>query len=65
MITYLPDTNVLIDALNGKRARRELLRELVLAGNRVACCDITVAEIYSGMLPHEAARTDAFLNSLR
>jgi predicted nucleic acid-binding protein len=64
MTVYLPDTNVLVDALNGKRERRELLRDLVLAGNRLACCDITVAEIYAGMRPHEAARTDALLDSL-
>ena len=36
MTVYLPDTNVLVDALNGKRERRELLRDLVLAGNRRA-----------------------------
>jgi tRNA(fMet)-specific endonuclease VapC len=64
MTVYLPDTNVLVDALNGKRERRELLRDLVLAGNRLACCNITVAEIYAGMRPHEAARTDALLDSL-
>ncbi len=64
MTTYLPDTNVLVDALNGKRGRRELLRQLVLAGNRLACCNVTVAEVYSGMRAHEAPRTDAFLASL-
>jgi predicted nucleic acid-binding protein len=64
MTVYLPDTNVLIDALNGKRGRRELLRDLVLQGNRLACCDITLAEVYAGMRPHEAQRTDAFLDSL-
>jgi predicted nucleic acid-binding protein len=64
MTVYLPDTNVLVDALNGKRGRRELLRDFVLRGNRLACCDITVAEIYAGMRPHEAARTDRLLESL-
>lgn len=64
MTVYLPDTNVLVDTLNGKRGRRELLRDLVFAGHRLACCEITVAEIYAGMLPHEAARTDAFLEAL-
>jgi predicted nucleic acid-binding protein len=64
MTVYLPDTNVLVDALNGKRGRRELLRDLVLEGNRLACFDITVAEIHAGMRAHEAVRTDAFLDSL-
>jgi predicted nucleic acid-binding protein len=63
-MVYLPDTNVLVDALIGKRGLRELLRDLVLEGNRLACCAITVAEIYAGMRSHEAARTDAFLDSL-
>lgn len=64
MTAYLPDTNVLVDALNGKRGCRELLRDLVFRGHQLACCDITLAEVYAGMRPHEAKRTDAFLDSL-
>ena len=64
MTTYLPDTNVLVDALNGKRGRREGLRDLVLQGHRLACCAITLAEVYAGMWPHEAPRTDEFLSAL-
>lgn len=64
MTTYLPDTNILIDALNGKRGRRQILRDIVVHGNRLACCDVTLAEVYAGMHPHEAARTDEFLSSL-
>lgn len=64
MTVYLPDTNILVDALNGKRGRREWLRDLVLRGDRLACCTITVAEVYSGMRPHEVSRTDPFLASL-
>lgn len=63
-ITYLPDTNTLVDALNNKRGRREWLRGLVMEGHRLACCAITVAEIYAGMRPHEAVRTDSFLSAL-
>lgn len=63
-MTFLPDTNVLVDALNGKHGRREWLRNLVLEGGRLACCTITVAEIYAGMRPHEAVRTDQFLSAL-
>ncbi len=64
MATYLPDTNVLIDALNGKRGRKEFLRRLVWEGHQLACCAITVAEVYSGMQPHEAKATDQFLSTL-
>ena len=63
MTTYLPDTNVLVDALNGKRGRREWLRELVLQGHQLACCAVTLAEVYAGMWPHEAPRTDEFLSA--
>ena len=63
MTTYLPDTNVLVDALNHKRGRREWLRDLVLEGHRLACCAITLAEVYAGMRPHEAPRTDQFLSA--
>ena len=64
MTVFLPDTNILVDALNGKRERRDLLRELILSGNSLACCSVTVAEVYSGMRPHEAARTDELVLSL-
>lgn len=64
MKVFLPDTNILIDALNGKRGRQEMLRNLVLQGHRLACCPVTVAELYSGMRPHEAPRTEQLLSSL-
>src|ERR1700710_969243 len=64
MIVYLPDTNVLVNAFNKKRGHRELLRELVVNGHRLACCSVTVAEVYSGMRPHEAPQTDELLASL-
>jgi predicted nucleic acid-binding protein len=64
MTVYLPDTNILVDALNGRNSRREWLRDLVLQGHRLASCAVTVAEVYAGMQPHEATRTDQFLSSL-
>jgi predicted nucleic acid-binding protein len=54
----------LIDAINRKRGRWELLRTLVEAGNDLACSTITVAEIYAGMRAHEAARTESFLEGM-
>jgi len=64
MTTYLPDTNILVDVLNDKNERRALLRKLVVEGHRLACCAVTVAEVYAGMRPHEALQTDLFLSSL-
>ena len=64
MATYLLDTSVIIDALNGKRDRRELLLNLVKQGNLLACCPINVTEIYAGMRPKEEEATEEFLSSL-
>ena len=41
MATYLLDTTVIIDAINEKRDRRLLLRQLVTEGHILACCPIT------------------------
>lgn len=64
MATYLLDTSVIVDALNGKRDRKVLLERLLRQGNTLACCGINVAEVYAGMRPHEAEATDALLKSL-
>ena len=64
MATYLLDTSVIIDALNGKRGRRELLLTLVKLGHLLACCPINVTEVYAGMRPKEEAATEEFLRSL-
>ena len=64
MATYLLDTSVIIDALNDKRGRRELLMGLVKQGHLLACCPINVTEIYAGMRPREEEATEAFLRSL-
>ncbi len=63
MAVYLLDTSVIIDILNGKRDRKGLLESLVLEGSTLACCAVNVAEVYSGMRPHEALITDALLHS--
>jgi predicted nucleic acid-binding protein len=62
--TYLLDTSVIIDALNDKRGRRELLLSLVKQGNLLACCPINVTEIYAGLRPEEEDATEDFLRSL-
>jgi len=65
MATYLLDTTVIIDALNEKKDRRRMLRELVLQGNVLACCPINVAEVYAGMRPKEERTTTDLLRSLQ
>lgn len=64
MPTYLLDTTVIIDVLNGKRNRHLLLKELLKQGHLLACCSINVTEVYAGMRPKEEAATDALLQSL-
>ena len=64
MATYLLDTSVIIDALNGKRGRRELLLGLVKQGHLLACCAINVTEVYAGLRPTEESVTEEFLRSL-
>jgi predicted nucleic acid-binding protein len=62
--TYLLDTSVIIDALNNKRGRRELLLNLVKQGHLLACCPINVTEVYAGMRSKEEEATEEFLRSL-
>jgi predicted nucleic acid-binding protein len=57
----LLDTSVLIDALRLRRHRRELLAELVQAGHTLATTALNVAEVYAGMRPEEALRTESLL----
>jgi predicted nucleic acid-binding protein len=60
----LLDTSVLIDALRLRHSRRELLAELVHAGHTLATTALNVAEVYAGMRPDEAQRTEALLGAL-
>jgi predicted nucleic acid-binding protein len=62
--TYLLDTSVIIDALNNKRGRRDLLLSSAKQGHLLACCPINVTEIYAGMRPKEEEATEEFLHSL-
>ena len=64
MATYLLDSSVIIDALNRKKHRDVLLRELLLHGHMLACCGINVAEVYAGVRPKEEEGTEELLRSL-
>ena len=65
MTTYLPDTNILIDALNGKRGQKEMLTNLVLQGHRLACCTVTLTELFSGIRAADLPQVEAFVSALR
>ncbi len=60
----LLDTSVLIDALRLRHRRRELLTELVQAGHSLTTTALNIAEVYAGMRPEEAQRTEALLSAL-
>jgi predicted nucleic acid-binding protein len=64
MAIYLLDTSVIIDVINGKRNREQLLTGLLQQGHLLACC-INVTEVYVGVRPAEEARTEEFLESLK
>jgi predicted nucleic acid-binding protein len=65
MSTFLLDSSVIIDTINDKRRRAQLLEDLILQGHLLACCPINVTEIYAGMRPHEEIRTGEVLTSLQ
>jgi predicted nucleic acid-binding protein len=65
MAIFLLDTTVIVDALNGKKGRNELLSGLLDQRNLLGCCSINVTEVYAGMRSHEAQVTEAFLRSLK
>jgi predicted nucleic acid-binding protein len=64
MATILLDSNVIFDALNGRRGRAEYLQRLLGEGHLLACCAVNLTEVYAGLREHESTRTGRFLKSL-
>lgn len=64
MASYLLDSSVIIDVINGKRERLKLLQKLVEEHHELGCCAINVVEVYAGMLPHEESATLEILENL-
>lgn len=62
--TCLLDSSIIIDAMNDRNGRSELLDKLIGEGTLLACCPINITEVYMGMRPHEAEQTEEFLRSL-
>lgn len=65
MATCLLDSGILIDVLNGKRGRKEVLDRLILQGDEIASCPITITEVYAGLRQGEETKTGRLLRSLR
>ncbi len=65
MAICLLDSGILIDVLNGKRGRSEMVTQLVREGSELACCSINVTEVYAGMRSGEEDKTERLLRSLR
>jgi predicted nucleic acid-binding protein len=62
--TCLLDSTVIIDVINDRNGRSQLLEGLLAEGTLLACCPINVTEVYMGLRPNEAGKTDEFLASL-
>jgi predicted nucleic acid-binding protein len=62
--TCLLDSTLIIDAMNDRKRRSQLLEGLLAEGTLLACCSINVTEVCMGMRPNEAAKTKEFLASL-
>src|SRR5271154_2042294 len=63
-MTYLLDTNVLLDVLNDRYGRPQLIAQLSQQDILLACCAINVTEVIMGMRPGEEAKTEKLLRSL-
>jgi predicted nucleic acid-binding protein len=63
-MTYLLDTSLLIDVLNGRGGRPKLLAQFSEQDILLACCAVNVTEIRMGMRPGEEVKTEQFLRSL-
>jgi predicted nucleic acid-binding protein len=64
MTVFLPDTSRLVEALRNKRDRKKHLLGLLSQGHTLACCAVTVAEVYSGFRAHEATATEELISEL-
>lgn len=64
MSTILLDTSVIFDHLNGRNRRTEFLDHLIEQGHLLACCPVTITEVYAGLRSGEEVKTKGFLESL-
>ena len=60
----LIDTNILIDALNEKRGRADLIDSFAAQNLTLATCAVIVSEIFTGLRPAHLDRAEVLLRSL-
>jgi predicted nucleic acid-binding protein len=64
MPALLLDTTFLIDVLNERRGRADLMERWILEQHRLSCCAINVAEVFVGLRAPEAEKTETLLRQL-
>ena len=63
-MTYLLDSSVLIEVLNNRNGRPEILSQISQQDILLACCAVNVTELHMGIRPGEEAKTEKLLRSL-
>lgn len=61
---YLLDTDTLIDYMADRGDARERIDAMIEAGDDVALCAVTIAEIYTGLTDKKRATWDSWLQAL-
>lgn len=64
MARLLLDTTFLIDVLNDRRGRADLMERMIGEQHQLGCCAINVAEVYVGLRAVEAPKTETLLRQL-
>ena len=64
MALYLLDSDAVIDYLIDRASSVRLLDELYEQGERLATCDVVVAEVYEGLHPSRAGQASTLLASM-
>jgi tRNA(fMet)-specific endonuclease VapC len=65
MAVCLLDSGIIIDILNEKRGRKQIVAHLIREGSEMACCSISVTEVYAGLRSGEETKTERLLRSLK
>jgi predicted nucleic acid-binding protein len=64
MARYLLDSSALIEFGKGYEPGRSQVLALLHGADDVGVCDVVVAELFAGTVPHERAEERAFLSTL-
>jgi predicted nucleic acid-binding protein len=61
MANLLLDTSFLMDVLNDRRGRADLMERMIIEQHTLACCAINVAEVYVGLRASQAQKTETLM----